>query len=173
LKFRSPPHRNVARNLPRRAPARIGEDPNVLLVSYRLAGDRTEAIKLAKQFLTLKLTRYPDITLPEAVFFVLCEAEQEEFEFQKEWNGGKIYHGSAVIDFWFPNQQTVVRVQGNYWHSKPDRIAEDEVQRAALLQGTIDGKRILNVLDVWENKLLGPGRRHVVRAAIQGVELGK
>ena len=173
MKFKTPPHKNVARHLPRKGRPKIGKPEEVLAVAYRLCGDRLETIKIAKQFLTIKATRFKDMTLPEAVCFVLLEAEQETFEYQKEWNGGKLYHGGAVVDFWLPAQQAVWRVQGNFWHSKPDRIAEDEVQRAALLQGSIDGIRITTVIDLWESKLLGCARKHVVRAALNGFELGK
>lgn len=173
MKFKKPKQRNVAKFLPRKAQATTGESRDVLAVAYRMCGTRTETVKLAKQFITLKATRFPDITLPEAVTFVLLESFQEEFEFQKEFNGGKIYRGGSVADFWLPNQQTVFRVQGNWWHSRPDRIAEDEIQRAAMLLGTIDGKHILAVIDIWESRLLSCGRKHIVQAAIQGFELGK
>ena len=173
MRFKKPKQRNVAKFLPRKAQATTGESREVLAVSYRICGTRTDTVKLAKQFLTLKNTRFPDITLPEAITFVLLESFQEEFEFQAKFNGGKIYHGGSVVDFWLPNQQSVIRVQGDYWHTRPDRVTEDEIQRAALLLGTIDGKHILKVVDVWESKLLGCGRKHVIQAAIQGEELGK
>ena len=173
MKFKKPTNRNVARFLPRPGPARVGEPREIMAVAYRLCGDRIQTVKLAKQFLTLKATRFPDMTLPEAVCFVLLEEAQEEFEYQAQFNGGKIYHGGSVVDFWLPNQQSVLRINGDYWHSRPERIAEDEVQRAALLLGTIDGRRILNVVDIWESRLLSCNRKHAVRAALQGIELGK
>ena len=173
IHFKRPKQRNVARFLPRKAQATTGESREVLAVSYRMCGTRSDTVKLAKQFLTLKATRFPDITLPEAITFVLLESFQEEFEFQAKFNGGKIYHGGSVVDFWLPNKQTVLRVNGDWWHSRPDRIVEDEIQRAAMLLGTIDGKHILAVLDIWENKLLSCGRKYVVQAALNGYELGK
>lgn len=173
MKFRKPRKPNVARNLPRPAPYRTGEDKEVLAVSYRLAGDRIIAIKIAKYFLTLKLTRYPDITLPEAIVFMLLEAEQEEFAYQHEYASGRLYRGGAVIDFWLPNRATVIRVQGDYYHTKPERVELDLIQRSELAFATIDGKRVERVVDVWERRLLSAERRHVVKAALNGEELGQ
>ena len=173
MKFRKPRKPNKARNLPRPAPQRTGEDPAVLDVSYRLAGDKITAIKIAKYFLTLKTTRYPDITLPEAVVFMHLEAEQEEFAYQHEYNSGRLYRGGAVIDFWLPNKATVIRVQGDYFHTRPERVELDLIQRSELAFAMIDGKRVERVVDVWESRLLAANRKHVILAALNGEELGQ
>lgn len=173
MKFRKPRKPNAARGLPRAAPPRTGEDPAVLAVSYQLAGDRLVAIKIAKYFLTIKATRFPDITLPEAVVFMLLEAEQEEFAFQHQYNSGRLYHGGAVIDFWLPNRATVLRIQGVWWHTRPERVEQDLIQRSELAFATIDGKKVEQVIDIWENRLMAANRRQVVLAALNGFELGQ
>lgn len=173
MKFRKPKKVNRAKYLPRPIPALTGEAREVLAVSYRLCGDRTETVRIAKYFLTLQATRYKDITLPEAVCFMLLEAEQEEFAYQHEYASGRLYRGGAVIDFWLPNRATVLRIQGNFWHTRPERIELDLIQRSELAFALIDGKRVERVVDIWESKLLACGRKHVVRAALNGEELGR
>lgn len=173
MKFKKPTKKNVALNLPRRAQARTGEPEEVLAVSYRLCGDRASTVKIAKQYLTIKATRFDDITLPEGIVFILLEAQQEEFAFQKEYASGRLYRGGAVIDFWLPNQGTVIRVQGDWWHSRPERRELDMIQRGELLMSKIDGKKVENVIDVWERRLLACNRKQVVLAALQGIEMGE
>jgi hypothetical protein len=52
-----------------------------------------------------------------------------------------------------PAGPVVIRVQGDYWHSIPDTVAKDEMQRAMLEGNTIEGKRILRVVDAWEHEI--------------------
>lgn len=173
MKFRRPKKPNSAKFLPRPIPALTGESREVLAVAYRLCGDRVETSRIAKFFLTLQATRFKDITLPEAIVFMLLEAEQEEFAYQHEYASGRLYRGGAVIDFWLPNRATVIRVQGNWWHTRPERIELDLIQRSELAFAMIDGKRVERVVDIWENRLLSCGRKYVVRAALNGEELGQ
>lgn len=173
MKFRKPRQTNVAKHLPRKDQARTGEPRAVMVVAYRLCGERIETIKLAKFFLTLQATRFPDITLPEAVCFALLEAQQEEFVFQQEYASGRLYRGGAVIDFWLPNRGLVIRVNGDYWHSRPERVELDLIQKSELYGSVIDGKRVESVVDIWESRLLGCGRKAVLLAALQGMEVGQ
>jgi len=173
MKFPSPKKKNVARHLPRPAPARTGESREVMTVAYRLCGDRVATVKIAKFFLSLKQTRFPDITLPEAITFMILESLQEEFVFQQEYASGRLYRGGAVIDFWLPNRGLVIRVQGDYWHSRPERMELDLFQKTELAGATIDGKKVESVVDIWESRLLGCGREHVVRVGLQGEEVGQ
>lgn len=173
IKIKKVRRRNVARGLPRPAPRRTGEDPAVLAVSYRLCGTPQLRLRLAKFWLTMKATRYPDITLPEAICFSLLEARQIEFVFQQDYNSGKTYRGGAVIDFWIPTQALVIRIQGDYWHSRPERRELDEIQRSELLRSSIEGKRVQSVVDLWESRLRSCQREQAVNAALQGQELGR
>ena len=173
IKIRKRGRRNVARGLPRPAPRRTGEDPAVLAVSYRLCGLPAVRIKLAKFWLTMKATRFPDITLPEAICFSLLQERQIEFVFQQEYNSGKTYRGGAVIDFWIPDSATVIRVQGDYWHGRPERRELDEIQRGEVARSTIEGKRVQTVVDIWESRLRSCERNRAVDAALMGIELGR
>lgn len=172
-KFKKPKKPNTAKFLPRPAASRTGESREVMAVAYRLCGDRIQTVKIAKYFLTLKATRFPDITLPEAVCFMLLEAEQEEFVFQQDYASGRLYRGGAVIDFWCPNRGLIIRVQGGYWHSRPERRELDLVQKSELYGQVIDGKRVEQVVDLWERWLVGCSRKAAVLAALQGTELGE
>ena len=173
IKIRKRGRRNVARGLPRPAPFRTGEDEQVLKVSYRLRGPRDQTTKISKAFLTLKRTRYPGMTLPEGIAFNLLQAKQVEFIYQKDYASGRTYRGGAVIDFWLPDLQTVLRIQGDYWHTRPEARERDEVQRSELLQSMVDGKRVANVVDIWESRLRSCQREQVITAALNGQELGR
>ena len=173
MKFKKQPKPNTAKFLPRPQVARTGESREVMAVAYRLCGDRISTVKIAKYFLTLKNTRFDDITLPEGICFMLLEAEQEEFVFQQDYASGRLYRGGAVIDFWLPNRGLVIRVQGDYWHSRPERVELDLIQKSEMYGQVIDGKRVESVVDIWESRLVGCGRKAVLLAALQGTEVGQ
>lgn len=167
--------RNVSRNRPRPAPLsrRSGESPEVLAVSYRLCGERRLTIKLAKSWLTMKATRFRGMTLPESIVYGQLQERQIEFVFQQEDNSGRVYRGGSVVDFWLPTRGLVIRVNGDYYHSQPERRERDEIQRAILLQGNIEGTRVVSVVDIWESRLLSCQRAQAIEAALNGQELGR
>lgn len=170
-----PRKRNVSRLMPRPAPLarRSGEDPEVLAVSYRMCGERKTTIKLAKFWLTMRQGRYRGMTLPESIVYGQLQARQLEFVFQQEDNSGRVYRGGSVVDFWLPTMGLVIRVNGDYYHGQPGRRELDEIQRSTLLQGTIDGVRVTNVVDIWESRLLSCQREQAIEAALNGQELGQ
>jgi hypothetical protein len=47
----------------------------------------------------------------------------------------------------------VWRIQGDYWHTLPDRAAGDVTQRARLLTSTARGVPIVKVIDIWESDI--------------------
>lgn len=47
----------------------------------------------------------------------------------------------------------IIRVQGDYWHSLPGRPEKDAVQMEELRQTTVEGMRVLGVVDVWEKEI--------------------
>ena len=174
IRIKRPKRRSAMRRQPRPAPLarRSGEDPEVLNISYRMCGDRRTTVRLAKTFMTLRDTRYPGMTLPEALAYIYLQANQIEFVFQQSYNSGRTYRGGAVIDFWIPDRGLILRINGDYYHSQPDRRERDEIQRAELLLSVIEGKRVESVVDVWESRLLGCGRDTVMRAAVESMEMG-
>lgn len=80
--------------------------------------------------------------------------------------GGRLRSGGAMVDFEVPlnGGLVAVRVQGDYWHTLPERIYQDAVQADRLRR-----KRML-VADVWEHDLYeawaGGRLREMVRAAL-------
>lgn len=155
----------------RRGAPRTGEDPAVLDIAYRICGDRNAAIKLAKRFMRLK-QQYPDATLPEGITFAQLTDDQIDFVYQQDYSSGRVYYGGNVIDFWLPDYGNVIRVQGNFWHSKPERRERDEVGRSMLIGSFISGVRVQTVTDLWESRVQGCDRVNAIRLAVQGIELG-
>lgn len=151
---------------------RSTESPEVLDIAYRLCGERDKTIKLAKMFLGLK-REFPRATLPEGLCYFILQKFGEEFVYQEEARGGRTRYGGIVTDFWLPNLRIAIRVQGNYFHSRPDQVARDEAQKTQLLSSSIEGVRVERVVDVWESKLYSCAREAVVKSAMNGVELGK
>lgn len=141
-------------------------------IAYRLCGTREQTIKLAKTFLGLK-REFPRATLPEGLCYMILKKFGEDFVFQEEARGGRTQYGGLVVDFFLPSARTALRVQGDYFHSQPAQVQRDEAQRAQLLLTTIGGIRVERVVDVWESRLYSCQREMVVRAAVNGVELGR
>ncbi|MFA5937266.1 MAG: hypothetical protein WC822_05335 [Candidatus Paceibacterota bacterium] len=54
------------------------------------------------------------------------------FEFQSKMMGGRTVRGGVVADFYIPEYALVIACQGEYWHSSPDRMAQDAMQRVSL-----------------------------------------
>lgn len=155
----------------RRSIRRSGESEEVLDIAYRICGDRVKTVKMAKQFMALK-EQYPDATLPEGIVYQQLIEDQIDFVYQQDYASGRVFYGGNVIDFWLPAYGNVIRVQGNFWHSKPERRERDEVGRAMLVGGFIGGVRVQTVTDLWESRIQGCDRVNAIRSAVQGIELG-
>lgn len=156
----------------RRAGLAYGGDPVARAIAYRICGDQDKNIKLAQQFLKLK-TQWRSITLPEAIAYVWLQSQKIDFQYQAEAFGARRFFGGAVPDFMIYETGVVWRIQGNYWHSRPERIALDVEQKIKLANSVIDGRRVTAVVDVWESRILSCNREHVFRLAVNGEELGK
>jgi hypothetical protein len=63
--------------------------------------------------------------------------------------------GMARPDFIviYPHGVLVIRVQGDYWHSREGAAAKDARQKDMLERMTIYGKPVLAVADVWESDI--------------------
>lgn len=88
-------------------------------------------------------------TLPEMMVGLALALLGLPAQSQVDELGGRLWIGGGVIDWkvWLGNQIVVVRVQGDYWHSQPDRRTRDlmQLQRLRAL-----GYR---VADIWEHEL--------------------
>jgi len=137
-------------------------------IKYRICGE--DAAKLAKQFTKLRLT-YPRMTLPEGIVFILLKAMRVEFVYQVDAYGGRVIRGGQVPDFMVPNLSMVIRVQGDYWHSRPEQRVRDEIDKIALYSAEINGQRVKFVIDIWESQLLSCERKQIVEMALNGQEV--
>lgn len=58
-----------------------------------------------------------------------------------------IANGHFILDFWLPEYQLVIECNGDYWHSKPDKIARDkELEKYVLSKGK-------DILWLWEHEI--------------------
>lgn len=101
------------------------------------------------------------------------EDQKIDFQFQAEAFGARRFFGSAVPDFMIYETGVVWRIQGNYWHSRPNILASDAEQKIKLANSVIDGRRVTAVVDVWESRILSCMRDYVFKLAVNGEELGK
>lgn len=79
---------------------------------------------------TLSVQIPPSGTLPEQmVALALCWLKLP-FQCQRSENGGRLRLGGAVIDVvvFLGSKPVIIRVQGDYWHSLPDRKLKDAMQ---------------------------------------------
>jgi very-short-patch-repair endonuclease len=72
--------------------------------------------------------------------------------------------GSAIVDFYIPGRNLVLRVMGSYWHSGLTAKARDELSKERLInQGYI-------VIDLWEENLSDERIEETMRMALKGQE---
>lgn len=122
-------------------------------------------------------------TLPELSAYDWLEKKHVNFAFQSPLLGGRAQHGGAVIDFLLydlsPQGYIIFRIQGDYWHAGIGRagsgtatVAKDDIQKARLRATKVGGVPIIDVVDLWESRILGDWPR-VFIAAEAGLELGR
>lgn len=88
-------------------------------------------------------------TLPEIVFAIACIWARIPFQYQQSELGGRVRLGGGVVDFIITigARPTIVRIQGQYFHSLPGAAGKDAVQWARLhQQGYL-------VVDIWEAEI--------------------
>lgn len=146
------------------------ESEQVKNIAARICGD--DAVKLTKQHLALK-QQFPRITLPESIVYVILKSLRVDFIYQADAFGGRVIQGGQVPDFMIPDLQMVLRIQGDYWHSRRAQREKDLLDRIALLSAEIQGRPIQFVIDIWESRVLDCSRKKVVQMALRGQEVGK
>ncbi len=72
-------------------------------------------------------------TRPEwAIFFALTRLKVD-FDYQSSKNGGRLQRGGVVLDFFIPDRNLAINVQGTYWHyGRIGQTARDRSQRLNL-----------------------------------------
>jgi len=90
----------------------------------------------------------PYSSLPEKIFARALMQRGIPFMTQVSVAGGRQAIGGFVLDFVLYTLGLVVRIQGDYWHTREGAIAKDAAQ-ALLLKSR--GQRLV---DVWEHDIL-------------------
>lgn len=52
-----------------------------------------------------------------------------------------------------PQGVKIIRVQGDYWHNRPDVAARDALQKQNLIVQSVDGMKITKIVDIWEHQI--------------------
>jgi len=115
-------------------------------------------------------------TLPEILTYGWLQGRPHLFDFQSSLLGGRLIMGGAVADFIIydisPDGLVIWRVQGDHWHSMPDRIAKDQAQKERLLRERYMNTPVVQVIDCWESSIYYQSPA-VFEAAEAGVEIGR
>jgi hypothetical protein len=147
-------------------------DPEKLSYMYRIAPGPSskEVVDIVNLLFRLQAGDYPAITLPEAIFYYLCEKYQVEFIYQADFLGGRNDIGGAVIDFLLPEYGVVIYINGVWWHSKPDVIERDLAATIAVVGEVIGGVKVSSAVRVSDLKLQSLERDDVFKLAVAGIE---
>lgn len=101
------------------------------------------------QLSTEKQARVPIMgTLPERMVGLALVWLDWYFQWQRAEDGGRLRLGGSVVDFivYLGGSKVIVRVQGDWWHSLPERKKSDAAQADRL-------RRLkYRVADIWEGK---------------------
>lgn len=113
-------------------------------------------------------------TLPELIAYDWLESHNHNFRFQTSMMGGIFEAGAALVDFAIssidPSGYHLWRIQGTYWHSRPENTERDKLQKLRLEKAMLGGAPILAVTDIWEHQLYRDPER-VLEAALYGIEV--
>ena len=133
-------------------------------------------VELAMKAYRLRENEGVDGTLPELLCYEWLRRQGHQFDFQTSLMGGRLAMGGAVADFILfdivPGGLSVWRIQGDYWHSKPERVERDQLQRERLLTERFGSEPVLQVVDIWESTVYAT-YPDVFEAAEVGVEWGR
>ena len=102
------------------------------------------------------------MTAPERAIYNALNQLGIEFTFQSSMLGGREQRGGAVVDFLVASLRLIIRCVGEYWHSRSDTKAMDELHKIAL---ETTGWRVIDIMatDALRNPLF------FVSEAIRGV----
>jgi len=146
------------------------EDPLVFEI-WQVMGGKERDLKMARQCATLKRDRLPDATTPELITYVWLKERAYDFEFQVEAAGGRRDTGGSVIDFVVKAGKTWAwRIEGKFWHSRPEQMALDEIRRKNLIGAYVGKFQLDGVVDIWED-IIYQDRDSVFSMALAGYQL--
>lgn len=128
---------------PRGVRTALPKAPNYLRI-------KEEVLRAIEQLPEAKRVKIPPAgTLPELIVGLCLCWLNYEFQAQRPEDGGRLRIGGSVVDYlvYFGATRTVLRVQGDWWHSLPGRKHKDLVQAERLRM------RGIRVADIWEGEL--------------------
>lgn len=128
-----------------------------------------EVVDIVNTLFRLQRNGYPSMTLPEAIYWHLCEKHQVAFVHQADFSGGREL-GGAVIDFLLPDFGVVVYVNGIYWHEKPDVMERDLEAMIAVIGQTVAGVKVSSAVRLSDLRLQSLEREDVFKLSLAGVE---
>lgn len=144
-------------------------DPAVKSI-LEVLGDTEKNRRLARRVVRLK-GRYPKGTLPELMTVDYLERLGQWYMYQVPILGGRV-SGGAVADIVTQSGAAgiVIRVQGEYWHSKRDAKQRDAAAALSMLGAKAGSLTITNVVDAWEDDIYKDVAR-VLNFAFAGIGL--
>lgn len=153
--------------------------PDAREAVFDLTDDELDRITLALRDSGLakrvqKLMRqFPQGTIPELVTYDWLTRQKVDFQYQVALYGGRSRRGGIIPDFVLYRSGGAMawQVQGNYWHNRAGRPANDAAQRMRLLATRANGQSIRQVIFLWESRILND-RPRVFEMALANVELG-
>lgn len=128
--------------------------------------------RLAKRIMQLKRA-YPDGSLPELVAMDYLNRNRVQYIYQGSAFGGRRRRGGYVPDFVVAKQGQglVIQIQGEYWHSKARKGFADKDAKVRLLGQWVNGMKVRQVVEVWENDLYHGRAERTMALALTGQEL--
>ena len=146
-------------------------DPQRLSYMYRVEpGPSSKEVQdIVNLLFKLQAGGYPAMTLPEAIYWYLCEKFQVEFVYQSDFGGGREL-GGAVIDFLLPDFGVAVYVNGVWWHSKLEVVERDLAAMIAVVGQVVAGVKISSAVRVSDLRLQSLEREDVFKLSLAGVE---
>jgi hypothetical protein len=147
-------------------------DPQRLSFMYRIepGPSSKEGVDIVNLMFRLQAGDYPAITLPEVIYWYLCEKYQTAFVYQEDFAGGRKEVGGAVIDFLLPDYGVAVYVNGMFWHSKLDVAERDLAAMITVVGETVGGVKVSSAVRVSDLRLQSLERDDVFKLSVAGIE---
>lgn len=149
------------------------EDELVKEIMGRISGGSSD-YKMAKRVAHMKRTMYPDGTIPELITADFLDQREIPYTFQAWIYGGRSRQGGVVPDFVleYLGKGMAWLIQGEYWHSKADVSASDEIDKVRLVGTWFHNVYIEAVIEIWEDAIYHK-RPEVFDMALMGIEIGR
>jgi hypothetical protein len=149
------------------------DDPDVIDLLSRLDTRTPEDEKMAQRVVAMKRTRFPGAPYTELMVYDWFSRNGVQFDYQVPLGGGRSTKLGQVLDFavYSGGSAIAIPVQGQYWHSKADVAASDELDKLSALGQLVNGFRIDYYIPIWERRLYSD-RKTVISSALGNIDLG-